>query len=139
MKKIVSILLIAVVALLADGVIVIVNNGNAETEIKQSTLKSYYRGQQTMWKDNNKIVPCHPKGDTPQAKAFYSEIMETTKDKFDRYWTKKLFSGSGTPPMVFMVDEQIVKIVSQVPGGIGIISADYAGELTGVKKLTIKK
>jgi hypothetical protein len=80
-------------------------------------VKRIYNGFTTQWKNSNKIKPSYiqiPNG------AFW-KYMGTTKVNFQKFWTKRTFSGNGVSPIEHMSNIDVINYVNKIPGAIGII------------------
>lgn len=132
MKKIISkhtLVLIGLLTLIilsnyeaqAQSEFVVIANADVPLEsIDKNMLKRVYNGFTTQWKNSTKIKPCYIqiKND-----AFWKYIG-TTNANFQKFWTKRVFSGNGVSPVEHKSSEDLIKYVNEIPGAIGILSAD---------------
>lgn len=132
MKKIISkhtLVLIGLLTLIilsnyeaqAQSEFVVIANADVPLEsIDKNTLKRVYNGFTTQWKNSNKIKPCYIQ---IKNEAFWKYIG-TTNANFQKFWTKRVFSGNGVSPVEHKSSADLIKYVNEIPGAIGILSAD---------------
>ncbi|MEP3389055.1 MAG: hypothetical protein ABJO02_12755 [Reichenbachiella sp.] len=132
MKKIISkhtLVLIGLLTLIilsnyeaqAQSEFVVIANADVPLEsIDKNMLKRVYNGFTTQWKNSTKIKPCYIqiKND-----AFWKYIG-TTNANFQKFWTKRVFSGNGVSPVEHKSSEDLIKYVNEIPGAIGILSTE---------------
>ncbi len=100
-----------------DQFVVIANSDVPVESINKSTIKRIYNGFTTQWSDGTKIKPCYmqiPNND-------FWKYIGTTEDNFQRFWTKRVFSGNGVSPIEHKNSTDAIKYVNDISGAIGII------------------
>ncbi|MEO9964988.1 MAG: hypothetical protein ABJF11_04320 [Reichenbachiella sp.] len=104
-------------ALAQDQFVIIANADVPVESIDKSTIKRIYNGFTTQWKNSTKVKPCYMQ---IQNDAFW-KYMGTTKTNFNKFWTKRVFSGNGVSPVEHGSSAALVKYVSEISGAIGIL------------------
>ncbi len=123
-------------AVLAD-VAVIVHSSVAISSIDAGTLKSIYLGKLRSWPDGAALTAIDQESGRKIRKKFINEIIGKKEKKFDAYWSRKAFSGKGTPPKNLGNDVDVKAWVSRYKGSIGYIDASMVDSSVKVL-LTIK-
>lgn len=104
----------------AQDEFVIIANADVPVEtIDKSSIKRIYNGFTTQWKNANKVKPCYM---NIADEAFW-KYMGTSKVNFQKFWTKRVFSGNGVSPIEHKTSADLVKYVNEIPGAIGILKA----------------
>jgi ABC-type phosphate transport system substrate-binding protein len=145
MRKLLSLLALGVVTLLAapavaaaqDGdVKVIVNSGNALTEISTADVAGLFLKKAAKFPGGVAAVPVdHPKGSAIRG-VFSRKLLGRPATAVDAYWQQQIFAGGELPPAIKTTDDDVIAFVKTTPGGIGYVSAGAA--VSGVKVLTVK-
>ncbi|HED33810.1 MAG TPA: phosphate ABC transporter substrate-binding protein [Gammaproteobacteria bacterium] len=121
---------------LAD-VAVIVHSSVAIGSIDAGTLKSIYLGKLKSWPDGATLTAIDQKAGSEIRKKFINEVIGRKEKKFDAYWSRKAFSGKGTPPKNLGNDVDVKAWVARYKGSIGYIDASMVD--SSVKVLLIIK
>ncbi|VAW60873.1 hypothetical protein MNBD_GAMMA11-2791 [hydrothermal vent metagenome] len=116
---------------------VIVHSSVAIGSIDAGTLKSIYLGKLRSWPDGAALTVIDQKAGSKIRKKFINEIIGKKEKKFDAYWSRKAFSGKGTPPKNLGNDADVKAWVSRHKGSIGYIDSSMAD--SSVKVLLIIK
>lgn len=100
---------------------VIIANADVPPEtIDKGTIKRIYNGFTTQWKNSTKIKPCYVQIPNDE----FWKYMGTTKINFQKFWTKRVFSGNGVSPVKHRTGADLVKYVSEISGAIGVLKID---------------
>ena len=114
---------------------VIANSDVAASEVDRVILQAIFLGKKTQWEDGGGIVPVNlKKGPTYQ--EFLKVIVKRTPAQYRSFWRRAIFTGTGSPPKSFAVEEKIVEFVRASPGAVGYIDTSTPHE--GVKVLSIQ-
>ncbi|MEO9485538.1 MAG: hypothetical protein ABJG47_18910 [Ekhidna sp.] len=105
--------------------VLIANNDVPLSTIDKSTLKRVYNGFTTQWSNGLKAKPSYI---SSNVESFWAYIG-TSKANFDKFWTKRVFSGNGVPPIEHKANSDAITYVSRVSGAIGIIEASEASNI----------
>lgn len=121
-------------ALAQSDFVVIVNTKVPLESIDKSRIKRVYNGFVTQWDNGIKAKPCYTA--TPDG-GFWT-YMGTSKVNFDRFWTKRVFSGNGVSPVEHGSSADVIKYVNEISGAIGIIEKSAENQLgSNCKVLTL--
>ncbi len=98
-------------------------------------LKKIYLGDKKNLPDGTKVTPTLLKG-TPE--EFFQKVTGMGKKQFFQYWMIKIVGGGSIPPKDIESEDQVVNLIRENKGTIGIVSVDRAKK-EGLKILTIVK
>jgi len=116
--------------------VVIVNSATPVESITVKEFKKIFLGHTTMWKNKTKIKPSY----WQSSKSFWtSKGIDMSYTNYQRYWTKRIFSGYGVAPKKYSDSKSVIKYVAGIKGGIGIIRSSTKGSIgSDCKVVTIK-
>ena len=141
-KFLLSVLFLAIIGfgfsspgvVMAEDIVVIGNRSVPASQLSAGEIKKIYLGKKKVWSNGLKVVFVKlGKGDV--SKKFLKKYVKKNQGMFDKYWKKKMFTGSGTPPIVFDKEKDLVKYVSETKGAVGYVSAGSYSE--SVKFLSV--
>jgi hypothetical protein len=78
----------------------LVNNATGIHSVKKSDIKSIFLGRKKLWSNGLIISPCYGSANSKNTQLFFSRVIKKGNATFIRYWNKKLFAGSGQPPVI---------------------------------------
>jgi len=122
---------------LAEQVVIITHASYKGTSISQNDLKKIYLGKKKTLPEGGNANPVDQSANSPARKIFYSVIVKKSPSKLKSYWSKKIFTGKGTPPKIVGDDGAVLDWVGRHPGSLGYISKSFEVN-SKVKVLTIK-
>lgn len=129
-----AILLITSTASATEQFVVVVNNANPETLLKQALVKKIFLGKKSFWQDGHKITVLL-QTEKDLHRNFTTTILDKTARQFKMYWRRELYSGTGIPPQQFSDDEAIKEEIAANPRAIGYIHPDSLDD--SVKRVII--
>ena len=105
----------------AQSQFVVIANADVPLEsIDKSTVKRIYNGFTTQWKNSTKVKPCYME----VADGAFWKYIGTTKTNFQKFWTKRVFSGNGVSPVEHKNGDDLIKYVNEISGAIGILRSE---------------
>ena len=108
----------------AADVILIGNRSVPESQLSPREIKKIYLGKKNLWSNDLKVVYVML-ANAAVSKKFLKIYVKKNPDMFDKYWKKKMFTGSGNPPLVFDKEKDLVKYVSETKGAVGYVSSGF--------------
>ncbi len=106
----------------ATDIIVIGNRSVPASELAPKEIQKIYLGKKKLWDNGLKVVfVMLGKGDV--SKKFLKSYVKKNPGMFTKYWKKKMFTGSGNPPIIFQREKDLVKYVAETKGAIGYVSS----------------
>lgn len=106
----------------AGDLIVIGNRSVPVSELSPKEIQKIYLGKKKLWSNGLKVVfVMLGKGDV--SKKFLKSYVKKNPSMYSKYWKKKMFTGAGTPPVIFDKEKELVQYVAKTKGTIGYISS----------------
>ena len=103
------------------GVAVVVNPGNAMTEISVKDAQRLYLGKTSKFPGGGKAAVIDQSGGQAARAVFYDKVVGKTESQAKSYWSKQIFTGKGTPPEQIGGDAEVKAKVGANPQAIGYI------------------
>jgi len=105
-----------------DQLTVISNLKGSPDAMKQSELKSIFKGEKQRWKSGNKIVIALMKTNTSAGVSVCKRVYDMSGDEVKKYWLALVFQGKADAPVFFNTASELQAFVLENPGAIGIIN-----------------
>ena len=119
----------------AGGVIVIAHQDTPLSTLTTDEVQRIFLGKKTVWKNGRKIVPvCLRNGKSHE--TFLRSLMDMNGSQFEIFWRQAVFTGTGRMPKSFADEEDVVRFVSNTPGGMGYIDSETRHGM--VKTISVK-
>ncbi|MBL4827863.1 MAG: hypothetical protein JKY66_09175 [Spongiibacteraceae bacterium] len=103
----------------ADGQFFVLNQENKQV-LTFKQLRKIYLGKITIWESGLPIRPCLYKTESATRK-FYADIIRKTEEKYNMYWNRQLFSGSGAKPLEFTDRDSLQNHLRRNKGAICVV------------------
>lgn len=119
----------------AAAYVVIVHASNPAERLERRFVSDAFLKKRVRWSDDKVIRPVD-RGPRAAIRARFSRVvLGRSVEAVRRYWSQRVFSGSGVPPPELDSDDAILRYVASTPGAIGYVSSDAA--LAEVKIVTL--
>ena len=106
----------------SNSYIILVHKDSSLSSISKSDLKLIFLGKKKLWRSGKDIKPYYLSSETINSNAM-KEVTSMSKQRFSSFWMKKVFSGSGSPPVSEKYIEGIIAKIKTQRGAIGIVPA----------------
>ncbi len=120
----------------ADEVVLIVNPANSLSEITLKDVKKIYLGKSKFFPGEGKVIPADQPEKSTIRKVFYDVMIDKSASKLKAYWSKRIFTGKGTPPIIKKDDEAMLAWVAEQPLALGYVYRKSVND--SVKVLNLK-
>ena len=122
-----------------EGVVFLMNRKNPTKSISKGRAKAIYLGNYAFWSGVVPIKVLMRKGSIKASKVFLTEVVDTSAQKFDRYWTSRQLAGKGVKPKTVGSLNELLESLKKNPGAVGFaLKSELAGvDLSGLKALNI--
>jgi len=110
-----AVLTFTAIAAHADEVVLIVNPANPLAEMTLKDVKKIYLGKSKFFPGGGKVIPADQPEKSQVRKIFYEVMINKSPSKLKAYWSKRIFTGKGTPPIVKKGDEAMLAWVAEQP------------------------
>jgi ABC-type phosphate transport system substrate-binding protein len=98
-------------------IVVIVNPGSGVSSLTRSEVKALYLGK------SKSLKPFDQAKGSKIREKFIDKVVGKSESQFKAYWSKKIFSGKGTPPKVLGSNSAVKSRVAGSVGAIGFIDS----------------
>jgi len=125
LKKILSsvILVSALLVTTAQAEIVVVVNNANDSAITKKDVNRIFLGKMKSFSNGNSIKAVDVSNVSPTREEFNKKALKKSSSQVKAYWSKRVFSGKGTPPKVLDSDAKIKEFVAGNPNAIGYIDS----------------
>lgn len=130
--SLVSSLSLPMISSAETAVIVHPSNGNASLD--QGTVKKIFLGKAKKFPDGSQAIPIDQGDDSPVKKGFLDTVVGKSPSQLKSYWSKRVFTGKGTPPKQVGSGADVKKLVAENPATIGYIDSS---EVDGTVKVVM--
>lgn len=115
------------------GFFIAINLKSKITSITRNDLKNIYLGKKTIWSEErvNALIVSQLKNS-----EFFQEILQKSYKQYKKHWRRKLYSGSGIPPIWLNSSEECLTQVSKTIGSIAILKEKK--DFKGVKYISLE-
>ncbi len=131
-----AVLIFAATAAQADEVVLIVNPANPLSEMTLKNVKKIYLGKNKFFPGGGKVIPADQPEKSTVRKIFYEVMIGKSASRLKAYWSKRIFTGKGTPPIVKKGDEAMLAWVAEQPLALGYVYRNSVND--SVKVLNLK-
>lgn len=133
----VLIILLTAKSVLAQDIVVIVNEQNPMSEISKDQLENYFLKRVRQWPNGAAVRFFDMTENREERKYFLRKYLKRTPREVELYWIgQKLYSGNSAPLQINS-DSMMAGVVSRFPGAIGVVSSSFTGA-PGVKKISVR-
>lgn len=119
----------------ANELVIIANPDTKIEGISMTELYNIYMGITKSFSNGGRVRPVHQAKNQHARRVFFEKVLKKTESEVNRYWSRRKFSGKGTPPETLEDGKAVQKWVMETPGGLGYIEGRHVGR--GVKVLLI--
>lgn len=104
-----------------DGVFII-NPAVPETAMPVADLKDVLLGNITKWPHGGGVIKLVVLTEGALHAKIIKDYTQRTPEQFDKFWKKKVFTGTGIMPAQLRNEADIVAYVAANPGAIGYVT-----------------
>ena len=110
----------SITALADVAVVVRPSNTNA---MDTKVIGRVFTGKIKAFPDDSRAVPINQQASSPLANEFNRKVLRKSSSQLKAYWSKRLFTGKGTPPKEVGSDADMIELVASNPNFIGYVDA----------------
>src|SRR5690554_5106350 len=103
--------------------VVVVSAKNANYGLDKIDIEQIYLGKKSVFPDGTKAVLIDQNEDSAVRAAFNDKVLNKTSGQLKAYWSRRVFTGKGTPPQQVGSDADVVKLVSENANLVGYVNA----------------
>jgi len=120
-----SVVLFALCAVAAHGdessLVVITNVASPVQQISLPEVRLIFSGRKQVWSDGSVIHVVLLNTNSATHQLFVKDVFGVWPHQLDRAWSRAVFSGRSTPPIIVETEAQMIMLVGTIPGAIGYI------------------
>jgi hypothetical protein len=105
---------------------VIVHPSNT-ADLDKSSIARIFLGKAKSFPDGSSVTPLDQSEGSAITNDFNSKVLGRSASQLKAYWSKRVFTGKGTPPKKVATDAEIIEMVSKNPDMIAYIQGDGGG------------
>ena len=115
-------------------VVVIVHPSNAAA-FDEKGIQRIFLGKAKKFSTGKEALPINQIADSPSRASFDTDTLGRTSSQVSAYWSKRLFTGKGTPPKEVDSDADVLALVADNPNAIGYVDSSAATDAVKVLSL----
>lgn len=101
----------------ANAELVVIVNLAFAGNISSKSIQDIYLG------NNRTLKPIDQSKNSADRKAFLMAVLAMSESEFNRHWSKRIFSGKGSPPNHLSSAEAVLLFVADNQNAIGYVDA----------------
>lgn len=114
----------------------VVHATNSLASIEARELSQLFLKRTTRWPGGGVVLPLDQPTSSAVREKFSQQVLSKPPLAMEAYWTKLLFSGQGTPPLMKSNDREVLAYVRDNSGAVGYVATDAPSE-AGTKVLAV--
>jgi ABC-type phosphate transport system substrate-binding protein len=103
---------------------IIAHPGNPLNSIDQAEVERLYMGRSRSFPGGGSVKPLDQALGNPMRDKFFASVLGMTEAQVTGYWSRRMFSGKGTPPDTLADDQAVKARVASDPASIGYVRED---------------
>ena len=103
---------------------IIAHPSNTLSGIDQSEVERIYLGRSRSFPGGGAVKPMDQAPGNPMRDKFFASVLGMTEAQVTGYWSRRMFSGKGTPPDTLTDDLAVKARVANDPTGLGYVRED---------------
>ena len=100
------------------GTVVIVNANNPESSLSSKQVKKIFLGKTSSFPGGTAVSPIDHEDSSATKKDFYKLVTKKDLESLQKYWSKRVFTGKGTPHKTVTNGVSAMEFVKNNPNGI---------------------
>lgn len=100
---------------------VIISAKRPALKMSQEEVAKVFLAKTTTFADGMRALPVDQTSGTPLREQFNAKVLDKSDSQLKAYWSRVVFTGTGTPPKEVGGDNEVKKLVADNPNLIGYI------------------
>ena len=105
------------------GEVAIIVNKDNQNELSKAQIKRIFLNKIKSFSTGASITTAGLKSDDPVTAEFYDKVLGKSASQVKAYWSKILFTGTGTPPKEFKLSSDVINMVQTDVSAIAFVDA----------------
>ena len=103
---------------------IIAHPSNPLNSIEPAEVERLYMGKSRTFPGGGSVKPVDQAPGNPMREKFFAAVLDKTEAQVTGYWSRRMFSGKGTPPDTLADDLAVKARVASDPATIGYVRED---------------
>lgn len=103
---------------------IIAHPGNPLNSIEQSEVERIFLGRSRSFPGGGTVKPVDQAPGNAMREKFFASVLNMTEAQVTGYWSRRMFSGKGTPPDTLADDLAVKARVASDPASLGYVRED---------------
>ncbi|MCW8875210.1 MAG: phosphate ABC transporter substrate-binding protein [Gammaproteobacteria bacterium] len=103
---------------------IIAHPGNSLESIDQAEVERIYLGRSRSFPGGGSVKPLDQAPGNDMRDKFFASVLNMTEAQVTGYWSRRMFSGKGTPPDTLADDLAVKARVASDPNSLGYVRED---------------
>lgn len=103
---------------------IITHPGNPLNSIEQSEVERIFLGRSRTFPGGGTVKPVDQAPGNAMREKFFASVLNMTEAQVTGYWSRRMFSGKGTPPDTLADDLSVKARVASDPASLGYVRED---------------
>jgi ABC-type phosphate transport system substrate-binding protein len=109
-------------------VVVVVAKKTPVSHLSKEQVAKIFLGKTNTFPDGSKVIPIDQPDGSEVRDEFYSKVANKNHSQLTAFWSKMIFTGDGSPPIVLDDNVAVRKSVAMNPGEIGYINKNQVDQ-----------
>ena len=105
----------------AQAEVAVITHPSTASTLNAKQVKSIFLGKSKKFPDGSAAIPVDQNEGSTMREAFGSKVLGKSQAQLKSFWSKRIFSGKGTPPNTLAGDAEVKAWVAKTPGAVGYI------------------
>ncbi|WP_448566034.1 phosphate ABC transporter substrate-binding protein [Thalassotalea ganghwensis] len=105
----------------ANAEIAVIVHPQNQSTFDTADIKKIFLGKAKKFANGAEATPFTLENSLPAAEQFTTKVIGKSISQLNAYWSKKIFTGKGTPPKALQSNEKVLKEVASNPNAIAYI------------------
>lgn len=103
---------------------IIAHPGNPLNSIDQTEVERIFLGRSRSFPGGGSVKPLDQAPGNAMREKFFTRVLNMTEAQVTGYWSRRMFSGKGTPPDTLADDLAVKERVANDPTSLGYVRED---------------
>lgn len=111
------------------GTINVIVNKSVRTEaLDANAIKAIYMARRNEFPSGQPAVALDANEESPLFENFYKKVLHKNVSDINSYWSRKMFTGGGSPPRQIGSKEELIEMVANNPQFIAYVEGEVKSD-----------
>lgn len=107
----------------AQADVAVIAHPSLAVSVDEKTISKIYLGKLKSLPGGISVMPVGLKEGVSATKEFNDKVLGKNASQLKSYWSKRVFTGKGTPPLEVEDEAEMLKLIAANPNMIGFVEA----------------